>query len=1066
MKKYILILLLFTSFLQAQTYPVNPTPFGKIALKTNTVSTSTTKINTQESDGQINYIDAVNLPIPTSVLNVIKQKADLSTGLIKNGLISINADPTKFNISAGVGIISNFSDPDNPVSTIINFPAFTGITPTYLTTGNITYIAINSAPSIVMQASPFTASQRRDLIVLGAVVHSNLTNINVVNNIDAPSNAIGNQLHDFIEAVGALNITGNKYSANGANLSLNKSAGSIFKLGVNFANDWKNPHQLAQSAGTAITFRYRTQNGTEGSDRTALDPTTYDLNNVLTAVPNNKFIIETVIMFQSGLTRVLKGQNVYDDMATALAAISTREFVIEPNSKENGIVRAYIVMKNNTTSLQNATDARIVEAQKFGGVASGGVALTFSNIVSALGYIPANDISVLHNAGDEIKTGNLTATSFIKSDATVDQALVGDGSVRTLSDVQNGVVQSLQPYRINLSNFNNEKSLDLNTRKNLIVNSETYTTANNFFTANSATIDNNDIMYFQGIKMVKLKDANFFSNLNIRQTNLVIGKRYMFSYYVKSNVGEDFIFDDIGDSNQSGHRRRFIDYSVRRVYWIGQAISNTFLDKFLVPTTAMGSGTGSYATIGVSKTFTASAANPYGNMYIGGVQIEEIPDTYVDGVVWMGDSTIAGDAGLNNGYQNTAIPSLFSDIMNCSSFNKGVAGERLDQIDARWATSVTPLKNNSKYVIIQGGLNDIGQGTRTLADMQASINSMNSKALADGLIPIYLTCSPNDNFDATQETLRDNFNYWLLTTFVKVIDINNAIEFNSKLTQGFPRYVTDGIHYGLTLRKSVAGFIAKSPFFEFLKPTDYQATTATYTGKDLIAKNVSVEQITTTVAPTTSAGGYDLLTRNTATGVTEKVASGNFAIDANALHKTTNETFTGAKSAVNTGAFGVVNGLNLENSGTSDSRVINVLNSNTGIGTYLINSSSGTGSYDTNSSSGVLKIFESSTGSTGDLTRWTKNLVTKAKVDQNGEFTAQKYNLNTGSNSAVGNAVLVAGAINVTTTAATTNSIVILTRKTAGGTIGNLTYTTGVGGITINSDSLLDTSTVSYLIIN
>lgn len=479
--------------------------------------------------------------------------------------------------------------------------------------------------------------------------------------------------------------------------------------------------------------------------------------------------------------------------------------------------------------------------------------------------------------GNISRTGSLESKSFIKTGATVDQALVGDGSVRTLSDVQNGVVQSLQPYRINLSNFNNEKPLDLNTRRNLIINSETYTTANNFFTANSATIDNNDIMYFQGIKMVKLKDANFFSNLNIRQTNLVTGKRYMFSYYVKSNVGEDFIFDDIGDSNQSGHRRRFIDSSVRRVYWIGQAISNTFLDKFLVPTTSMGSGTGSYATIGVSKTFTASAANPYGNMYIGGVQIEEIPDTYVDGVVWMGDSTIAGDAGLNNGYQNTAIPSLFSDIMNCSSFNKGVAGERLDQIDARWATSVTPLKNNSKYVIIQGGLNDIGQGTRTLADMQASINSMNAKALTDGLIPIYLTCSPNDNFDATQETLRDNFNYWLLTTFVKVIDINNAIEFNSKLTQGFPRYVTDGIHYGLTLRKAVAGFIAKSPFFEFLKPSDYQATTATYTGKDLIAKNVSVEQITTTVAPTTSAGGYDILTRNTTSGLIEKVPSTTFA---------------------------------------------------------------------------------------------------------------------------------------------------------------------------------------------
>lgn len=390
MKKILFTLLLFTGYLHAQTYPVNPTKFGKISLNTNGISTSTSKINTQESNGEINYIDAINLPIPTSVINAIKQKSDLSTGLLKNGLISINADPTKFNLSAGIGIISNFTNPETPVSTIINFPAFTAVTPTYLTSGNITYVAINSTPAVVMQAFPFTPDQRRDLIVLGAVVHSNLTNINVVNNISAPSNAVGNQLHDFIEAVGALNLTGNKYSANGANLSLNKSAGTIFKFGVNFANNWKNPHEISQSSGSALTFRYRTQNGTEGTDRTTLNPTVYDLNNVLTSVPNNKFTIQTVTMFQTGLTRLQYGQNYYDNIESAQAAIFTRDYNVEANINENGITRAYIILKNNATSLLTASDSKIVEAQKFGGIASGGVALTFANIVSALGYTPEN----------------------------------------------------------------------------------------------------------------------------------------------------------------------------------------------------------------------------------------------------------------------------------------------------------------------------------------------------------------------------------------------------------------------------------------------------------------------------------------------------------------------------------------------------------------------------------------------------------------------------------------------------------------------------------------------------
>lgn len=376
MKKILLYLLLLCSistFAQAE--------FPEGIQVTNVQDNSALKVNVQNATGVINW---------KYLADFQKEKAILSTGLIKNGLISANGDPTKFNITAGIGIISNFDDPENPISTLINFPDFTGITPTYLLTGTITYVAINNAAAIVMQATPFTPEQRRSLIVLGAVIHSNLSTINVINNISAPSNASTNQLHDFIEAVGALNLTGNKYTANGANLQLNKSAGLIFKLGSNFANDWKNPHELAQTAGTSLTFRYRTQNGTEGSDRINLDPALYDLNNVLTSVPNNKFTIQTVTMFQSGVTRIQYGQNVYDDLATAKNAVFTRNFVLEPNSKENGIIRAYIIMKNTATSLQNVADADILEAQKFGGVASGGVALTLANIVTALGYTPEN----------------------------------------------------------------------------------------------------------------------------------------------------------------------------------------------------------------------------------------------------------------------------------------------------------------------------------------------------------------------------------------------------------------------------------------------------------------------------------------------------------------------------------------------------------------------------------------------------------------------------------------------------------------------------------------------------
>jgi len=347
-------------------------------------------------------------------LNNIDKKQYLSTGLIKNGAISINADPTKYNISAGIGVITNYDNPESPTCTIVNFAAITGKTPTYLTTGNITYIAINSSGAVVEQANAFTTTQRRDLIILGAVIHSNLTTINVVNNISAPTNSDTNQLHDLMSYIGALNLTGNKYTANGANLSLDKSAGSIFKPGVNFANDWKKPHELDEALQTLLTFRYRLSGGTEGSDTTVLNPAVYESGGVYIAVPSNKFTIQTVTMFQTGLTRIQPGQNIYNSLAEAENAILTRAFVVESNIAMNGITRAYIILRNSTTSLQNVSDAKIIEAQKFGGVASGGVALTDTAIIAALGYTPANDIDVVHKTGTEIIPGEKTFTAGIK----------------------------------------------------------------------------------------------------------------------------------------------------------------------------------------------------------------------------------------------------------------------------------------------------------------------------------------------------------------------------------------------------------------------------------------------------------------------------------------------------------------------------------------------------------------------------------------------------------------------------------------------------------------------------
>lgn len=71
-----------------------------------------------------------------------------------------------------------------------------------------------------------------------------------------------------------------------------------------------------------------------------------------------------------------------------------------------------------------------------------------------------------------------------------------------------------------------------------------------------------------------------------------------------------------------------------------------------------------------------------------------------------------------------------------------------------------------------------------------------------------------------------------------------------------------------------------------------------------------------------------------------------------------------------------------------------------------------------------------------------------------------------GTGAYAGNATLVGGTVTVTCATIGTNSVVSLTRKTSGGTIGTaITYTISNGAsFTITSDNILDTSTFSYVV--
>ncbi|MFB9079034.1 hypothetical protein ACFFLS_09950 [Flavobacterium procerum] len=150
-------------------------------------------------------------------------------------------------------------------------------------------------------------------------------------------------------------------------------------------------------------------------------------------------------------------------------------------------------------------------------------------------------------------------------------------------------------------------------------------------------------------------------------------------------------------------------------------------------------------------------------------------------------------------------------------------------------------------------------------------------------------------------------------------------------------------------------------------------------------------------------------------------------IESTVLHKSGNESFNGIKSSTNIGTS-QLNGIDLTNNGTASTQVLNIKNTNkglgirvtnssdgfgihasnngigiginsvndstgsgivcfnnsTGTGNFIINNLNGKGQQISNITNGIGAIFNSATASTGDLLQFRKNDVLTTKFDQNG----------------------------------------------------------------------------------
>jgi len=350
-----------------------------------------------------------------------------STGIIKFSGFSYNSDSTKYDLGEVRGwVVDNTTDPDNPRVTFVNVPTTTGVTPTYLNVSAVTFVGIDVNGSIIDSTQPFTNTQRRSIIELGVVVHSDFANVSYFNTQPSISVDGVSQFYDFMDVIGYFNVNGgNIFSEYSNNLKISKSEGYIFWHGSNYVNDVKNPHYKYMDELPGLTFRYVYTNGgtypsSAHSGITNIDPDTYWNGSSYVSVDTYKFTVQRVYMFSDVSTssydsgiRIMHGQHVYDSMGDAEGAIVSETFQIETNLDNNALLRGFIIVREGTTDLSNENDTKFINADKFGHAEETSISDIHRNEIvnkKSTGLINGGDLSIINPTGGtfNISAGNGT----------------------------------------------------------------------------------------------------------------------------------------------------------------------------------------------------------------------------------------------------------------------------------------------------------------------------------------------------------------------------------------------------------------------------------------------------------------------------------------------------------------------------------------------------------------------------------------------------------------------------------------------------------------------------------
>lgn len=294
----------------------------------------------------------------------------LSTGVTSGGEFTPNADPTKVDISATTGWIVDYNStgiigPTNPMITYVSIPAQIGVTPTVGIPTGVTWYLVDTAGTLIQQATVPTPEQRRTHLVLGATAQAGGVVV-VDQTLPVIQSQPGNQLIDLMDALGGFRMNGGRVTPNGVNLNMNVAAGTLFVRAFSQVPDYQNPHHSHINAQTPIQYRRITAlAGSAGALVNALDVANYDPAGAGVVTPvgggANRATNFRIWAFGSNNTAdqilIQYGQTAYNTLADAVAAIGTTSYIVNPTAAGSGVLLGWISAIRTATNLSDPLQA-------------------------------------------------------------------------------------------------------------------------------------------------------------------------------------------------------------------------------------------------------------------------------------------------------------------------------------------------------------------------------------------------------------------------------------------------------------------------------------------------------------------------------------------------------------------------------------------------------------------------------------------------------------------------------------------------------------------------------------